>query len=102
MFSFFGPCHGRILQARFHPSGRLVIRASNIYSFENRKEHHVVDLFLRFWLSEPCFGEEYEFYVNEDSSETPPLKAIVGSAGIPLRPKLFSRYTLAYEAASHE
>ncbi|OJJ48981.1 hypothetical protein ASPZODRAFT_23266 [Penicilliopsis zonata CBS 506.65] len=65
VLSLFEPRHGRILQARFQPSGRLVVRASNIWSFEDKR--NVIDLFLRFWVSEPCDAEDYEFSVDEDS-----------------------------------
>ncbi|OJJ45686.1 hypothetical protein ASPZODRAFT_17135 [Penicilliopsis zonata CBS 506.65] len=67
MLSLFGPRDGRILQARFYPSGRLVIRATQIYRFERHNQDDLATLFLRFWLSEPCIGDEYEFYVDEES-----------------------------------
>ncbi|KAJ5545432.1 hypothetical protein N7461_007736 [Penicillium sp. DV-2018c] len=64
--SFFGPRHGRLLQANFTKSGILKVRASPVYSFVRKAEARF-DLFLRYYACDPQDGPEYEFYSDEDS-----------------------------------
>lgn len=53
MLSFFGPRHGRILQANYDRySSRLELRISPIFSFLE-KNNESFDLFLRFMASSP-------------------------------------------------
>ncbi|OJJ46496.1 hypothetical protein ASPZODRAFT_132574 [Penicilliopsis zonata CBS 506.65] len=71
IFSFFGPLDGRILQARFYPSGQLVIRASGIYHFTSENQEYLASLFLRYRFSEPRVGDGYEFDVFDVAEESP-------------------------------
>lgn len=53
MLSFFGPRHGRILQACYDShSQQLELRISPIFSFLE-KDNESFDLFLRFMASSP-------------------------------------------------
>lgn len=63
--SFFGPRHGRLLQANFTKSGILKVRVSPIYSFVHQAEAPF-DLFLRYYACDPQDGPEYEFYSDEE------------------------------------
>ncbi|KAJ5197224.1 hypothetical protein N7449_007703 [Penicillium cf. viridicatum] len=67
--SFFGPRHGRLLQANFTKSGILKVRVSPIYSFV-RKAEAPFDLFLRYYACDPQDGPEYEFYSDEEDAPT--------------------------------
>ncbi|OJJ45115.1 hypothetical protein ASPZODRAFT_18025 [Penicilliopsis zonata CBS 506.65] len=70
VFSFFGPRHGRIIQAHFNPSGRLVMRVSQTYSFE-RKDEDLARRFLCFRMCQPGAGEKYEFHTDQGSPGIP-------------------------------
>jgi hypothetical protein len=67
--SFFGPRHGRLIQANFTKSGILKVRVSPIYSFV-RKAEAPFDLFLRYYACDPQDGPEYEFYSDEEDAST--------------------------------
>jgi hypothetical protein len=67
--SFFGPRHGRLLQANFTKSGILKVRVSPIYSFV-REAEAPFDLFLRYYACDPQDGPEYEFYSDEEDAPT--------------------------------
>lgn len=67
--SLFGPRHGRILQARFTPSGVLKIRASTIHNFVKRDDAPF-SLYLRYLACEPKDGVEYEFFDEEEDKST--------------------------------
>ena len=68
--SFFGPRHGRLLQAKFNKSGALQVRASKIYGFRHRDEAPT-DLFLRYYACKPRDGEEFEFHSDNEEEDAP-------------------------------
>ncbi|KAJ9205262.1 hypothetical protein C8Q69DRAFT_510514 [Paecilomyces variotii] len=65
--SLFGPRHGRLLQAHFDKSGILKVLVSPIYSFLSRTDAPS-ELFLRYYVSEPQDGPEYEFWSEEEDT----------------------------------
>ncbi|CAG8131313.1 unnamed protein product [Penicillium nalgiovense] len=67
--SFFGPRHGRLLQANYTKSGILKVRVSPIYSFVHEAEAPF-DLFLRYNACDPQDGSEYEFYSDKEDAPT--------------------------------
>ncbi|KAJ5121620.1 uncharacterized protein N7515_009581 [Penicillium bovifimosum] len=58
VISFFGPRHGRLLQATFDNPGTLIVRPSLIYNFIDSDEK--IELFVRYDNCEPRDGPEIE------------------------------------------
>lgn len=52
VISLFGPRQGRILYARFNIDGTLIVRASDIFDFEKKKNQEGFDL-MRCYNCEP-------------------------------------------------
>lgn len=63
--SFFGPRHGRLLQAKINKSGILEVRALPIYSFR-RKAEAPFDLFFRYYTHDPQGSPDYIFYSGKE------------------------------------
>ncbi|KAJ9490558.1 hypothetical protein VN97_g2703 [Penicillium thymicola] len=66
MLSFFGPRHGRLLQAKFDNSGTLNIWSSPIYNFVDSNEK--MKLFVRYNNCKPRDGKESESVIEDSPS----------------------------------
>ncbi|KAJ5543216.1 hypothetical protein N7461_009219 [Penicillium sp. DV-2018c] len=81
MLSFFGPRHGRILQAKLDNSGTLKVWSSPIYNFVDSDEK--MKLFVRYNNCKPRDGREFEPLLVKDS----PSSRVQYQAPLPERTK---------------
>lgn len=60
MISFFGPQHGRIIQAKYNESGKLQVWKTKCFNLMTNNDEYV-NLFLSSIMSKPRMGVKLEF-----------------------------------------
>lgn len=60
MISFFGPQHGRTIQAKYNEPGKLQVWKTKCFNLMTNNDEYV-NLFLSFIMSKPRMGVKLEF-----------------------------------------